>query len=458
MLSQNDTIAAIATAPGEAGIAIVKISGPLSATIIESLCRLGDSASRLDPKSVKVVKVYSPEASRVIDEAVLLWMPGPASYTREDVAEIQCHGGRAAAACILDAALSLGARLAEPGEFTLRACLNGRIDLLQAEAVLDVINAATSESLQIHEEILRGKLSDEVRGWSRLVVRSLMYVEGNLDFSEEEDINFDFADALAPLNEAISAIKAKLHTFVWGSANRVGLAAVLTGAPNTGKSSLLNRFAGEERVIVSPIPGTTRDTVDVWVNADGVPVRFIDTAGIRQSGDSLEMEGVARARRAISSANVILFISDGGRLLTDEEVGEAVGLSGKCNVIPVINKIDLGLEPDDRLGDIFSSDPLRVSAVTGEGIEDLLSAIKVHAGGGAGLSSEAPLTRKRHKICLESALECLIRAKDLLEADGFPEVAASEMHAARSRLGELIGEGAPEDVLNAVFAEFCIGK
>lgn len=458
MLSQNDTIAAIATAPGEAGVAIVKISGPLSGSIIESLCRLAFSASSLDAKSLKIVKVYSPEVNRVIDEAVLLWMPGPASYTREDVAEIQCHGGRAAAACILDAVLALGARLAEPGEFTLRACLNGRIDLLQAEAVLDVINAATSESLQVHEEILSGMLSEEVRGWSGLIVRSLMYVEGNLDFSDEEDITFDFVDALVPLEEAINAIKSKLLTFEWGSANRVGLVAVLTGAPNTGKSSLLNRFAGEERVIVSPLPGTTRDTVDIWVNAGGVPVRFIDTAGIRQSGDCLEMEGVARARRAISSANVILFISDGGRLLTDDEVGEAVGLSGKTNVIPVINKIDLGERPADRLGDIFSTDPHLVSAVTGEGIEHLLSAIKAYAGGGPGLSSEAPLTRKRHKICLESALECLIRAKDILEAEGFPEVAASEMHAARSRLGELIGEGAPEDVLNAVFSEFCIGK
>lgn len=459
MFFEKDTIAAIATAPGEGGVAIVKISGSSARAIVSSLCLDSQGqSSTLESKSINLVGVYTVETRALIDEAILLWMPGPASYTREDVAEIQCHGGRTAAASILAAVLTLGARLAEPGEFTLRAYLNGRVDLLQAEAVLDVINASTSKSLEVHEQILKGGLSAEVKRWSAMIVRSLMFVEAILDFSEEEDIQLDSAESLETLRETIGAIENKLQSYKWGNSNRDGLNVVLTGSPNTGKSSLLNRFAGEDRVIVSPIPGTTRDTVDVWVNANGVPVRFFDTAGIRDSGDAIEMEGVSRARRAISFANVVLFIVDGGRFLSNEESLEAVSLSKKYNVLPVINKIDLGDEPAGCLLNVFGVAPHRVSALTGEGINELLIAISAQAASSSSLGVQAPLTRIRHKECLESALNCLNRAKKILETNSYPEVAASEMHAARRLLGELVGEGAPEDVINAIFSEFCVGK
>ncbi|MEW6487752.1 MAG: tRNA modification GTPase, partial [Thermodesulfobacteriota bacterium] len=302
MRSLDDTIAAIATPAGEGGIAVVRVSGPRAAAVAAALLRRKDgSPPPLDPWSVRLAQVWlpgPPDGRGPLDEALVLWMPGPGSYTRDDVLEIQCHGGPAAARGVLDAVLACGVRLADPGEFTLRAYLNGRLDLLQAEAVLDVVRARTEAALRIHEGLLGGRLSREVQGWQESLTGALALVEAYLDFPDEDVGELDRERVRIAVADLTGALEEKLATFAWGRTSRDGFGVALVGAPNTGKSSLLNRLLEEERAIVSPVPGTTRDTIEAWLNALGVSVRIFDTAGLRGPADSLEAEGVRGARAA----------------------------------------------------------------------------------------------------------------------------------------------------------------
>ncbi|MHB8765485.1 MAG: tRNA modification GTPase, partial [Deferrisomatales bacterium] len=395
----------------------------------------------------------------LLDQVLALWMPGPASYTREDVLEIHCHGGHAAARGVLETVLAAGARLAAPGEFTLRAYLRGRLDLVQAEAVLDVIRARTDEALQAHAGLLAGRLSREVEEWQEALAAPLAYLEAHLDFPDEDLGEPDPARVVNAVEPVARALDAKLGTFAWGRAVRDGFAAVLVGSPNTGKSSLLNRLCGRERAIVSPRPGTTRDTVEVWLDAGGVPVRLVDTAGLRDAGeDEAENEGVRRARAEAEGAGVVVFVCDGSRGLTPEEVAEARALVGRgSRAVSVVNKCDLGTGPAGELERVFGVPPLAVSARSGHGIPELVARLRA-AAWAAGPSPEAPLTRLRHRDSLEAARGGLGRAIGVLASGGYLEVAASELHGARRSLGELLGHGSGEEVLDLVFREFCIGK
>ncbi|GAB4262682.1 MAG: tRNA uridine-5-carboxymethylaminomethyl(34) synthesis GTPase MnmE [Deferrisomatales bacterium] len=459
MHSLDDTIAAIATPPGEGGIAIVRLSGPEAEGIGGRLLRTRAGAGvPMAPRSVSVAFAVDPGSGERLDEVVALWMPGPASYTRQDVLEIQCHGGHAAARAILEAAQTLGARLAGPGEFTLRAFLAGRIDLVQAEAVLDVIRARTEESLRIHHSLLSGHLSTHLESWQERLGRVLVAVEAHLDFPEEEVGEPDGAWVAQELQALGEAMVEKLESYRWGRTARDGFTAALVGSPNTGKSSLLNRLAQEDRAIVSPIPGTTRDLVEAWIDAEGVPVRLVDTAGLRAPGDEVEEEGVRRARRAAGGANLVLFVCDGARPLTEEERREARRLAAAGPALPVVNKRDLGAVPAAEVGELFARLPLEVSARTGAGVPSILSALRKAAWDGASPSAEAPLTRARHRAAVQEALGCVLRARKALEEGVFLELVAAELHGARRHLAELLGWGTPEDVLESIFSEFCIGK
>lgn len=459
MKSLDDTIAAISTAPGEGGIAIVRVSGSAAEPISRALLR--DRAGNvpvLTPWSVRWTSVRHPASGTSLDEALALWMPGPGSYTREDVLEIQCHGGPAASRAVLDAALEQGARLAEPGEFTLRAYLRGRVDLLQAEAVLDLIRARTDEALRVHEGLLGGSLSREVEGWQAGLGQALSLLEAHLDFPEDDLGPLDANRVAAAVGSVAREMEEKLATFTWGRTAREGFTVALLGSPNTGKSSLLNRLLAEDRAIVSPIPGTTRDTIEAWCSALGVPVRLLDTAGLRRASDSVEEEGVRRARAAAEGADLVLFLCDGGRDLDPEEWEEARHLAARVSAVPVVNKSDLGAAPRAALERLFGGAPLRVSALTGEGIPGLLTAIREAAWSGTGPKTEAPLTRARHRRAVEQALAGIRRALGVLAENQYPEVAASELHGVRASLGELLGWGTPEDVLEEIFSQFCIGK
>ncbi len=454
------TIAAVATPPGEGAIAIVRVSGPGARGVARRVLRRPDRTPLpLSPRSALLALAVDHRDETTLDEVLALWMPGPASYTREDVLEIQCHGGHAAARAVLAACIEAGARPARPGEFTLRAFLNGRLDLVQAEAVLDVIRARSEEALRVHEELLGGHLSREVAAWQEALAQPLALLEAQLDFPDEDDVGPLDPGAVIPDLQAVTRqMEEKLSTYAWGRTVREGLTAALVGSPNTGKSSLLNRMLGEDRAIVTESPGTTRDLVEGWTQVGGIPLRLVDTAGLREPGDEAEHEGVRRALGAMERAHCVLLVCDGSRPLTPEEAARARELRGRPGLVPVLNKVDLGRVPREDLARACGREPVEVSALTGLGVPALLDMLGRMAQDGRGPGSEAPLTRERHRALVAEALGCLREAVGVLREGDYPEVAASQIHAARRSLAELLGWGAPEDVLEAIFSRFCIGK
>jgi tRNA modification GTPase len=452
MWSLDDTIAAIVTAPGEGAVAIVRVSGPAAGDVTKQLLEKDSTApdEELEPRRALLRRLRSTDSTEVLDEVLLLWMPGPHSYTREDVVEFQCHGGRAAAQGVLDAVLRCGARLARPGEFTLRAYLRGRIDLVQAEAVADIVLAQTAEALRVHEGLLAGSLSAEVGAWQDGLRGVLVSLETALDFAEEDLDEVDPKSLLAPLEKIAYSMRQKLKTFSWGRISREGFRVAILGAPNVGKSSLLNRLAEEERAIVSPEPGTTRDTVEMRVNVLGVAVQVIDTAGLRETDSVVETMGMERARRASREADLILFVLDATRDVTEEESRELAALAEGAPLLRVINKCDLG--------NPVCEGALAVSAKTGLGIDALLEAIRSQAWSGGPPRGEGALTRLRHREAVADALAAVERAIVALQETSHVDAAASELHGARRHLGALLGRGTAEDVLDRIFADFCIGK
>lgn len=455
--SLDDTIAAIATPPGQGGIAIVRVSGPASLAVAESLLKSTDGAlARLEPRRATLC-VASTRAGERIDEVIAIFMPAPGSYTCEDVLEIQTHGGRIAGNLVLGEALTCGARLAEAGEFTLRAFLKGRIDLVQAEAVADVIGAVSTEAHRVHESLLGGALTREVAAWQEQLGWLLAHLETDLDFPEDDLEPADHSRIADGIDAVLREMDAKLDSFAWGRVAREGFRVAIVGAPNVGKSSLLNRLAGEERAIVSPRPGTTRDTIEIAVNACGAPVCIVDTAGLRAAGDEIEGEGVERAKRAAADADLLLLVTDASRPPDSCETEELRALVACApDVLLVANKCDLAAKGSDLgLGGI---PPVCVSAKTGEGIDSLLGAIRDRALSGAGRGGEGVLTRERHRAFVREARDDLASAAALLREGGATDVAAASLHSARQALRGLLGWGAPEDVLDRIFAEFCIGK
>ena len=455
-----ETIAAIATPPGQGGVAIVRLSGPAAHAIVAGLLRRAHGAP-LEARRVYVGHLVERPGGRALDQVLVFTMRGPHSYTGEDTAEIHCHGGSVLTRRILEVVLAAGARAAEPGEFTRRAFLNGRIDLAQAEAVGELIAARSEAALRLAWSQLDGQLSARVDGLRDAVVSARALCEAAIDFPEDDVPEVEdgrLARELARLRAELEALAA---TFERARVRFEGARVVLAGRPNVGKSSLLNAFAGRERAIVTPVAGTTRDVLEATVTIDGVPVVLTDTAGIRETGDAIERLGVERARAAIAEAACVVAIFDRSAALerADEVVAEAV--AGRP-AVAVLNKKDLpSAIGAAELRRLVGPLPLvEVSALTGDGLAALESAIAALLLGDATApgDDEIVLFRARHWEAVQRAAAELRRAEQALVERTPLDLVAADLAAAAAALGTITGAVTSEDVLDRVFAEFCIGK
>jgi tRNA modification GTPase len=442
-----DTIAAIATAPGRGGIGVVRISGRELADFARALSGREPQARRA------VLSSFLDADGTAIDEGILLYFPGPASFTGEDVIELQGHGGPVVLQLLLERALALGARLAEPGEFTRRAFLNGKLDLAQAESVADLIEASTAAAARSAVRSLSGRFSEEIRRIVDRLIDLRMLVEATLDFPEEEIDFLERARAMPRLAELRAQLEGLLDRARQGALLRSGLNVVLVGEPNVGKSSLLNQLAGEERAIVTDIAGTTRDAVRETIQIEGIPLHIIDTAGLRETLDTVERIGIERTWREIQRADVILRLVDAA--------GEGLGAAATIDAqlppgverIDVINKIDLCARAPERR-EHQGQVSLYISAKQGAGVDlvrrELLRVAGWHAHG-----EDVILARERHLLALRRALSHVSAAESQL---GALELFAEELRLAQEALGEITGEFSADDLLGVIFSRFCIGK
>ncbi len=442
-MSTADTIAAVATAPGRGGVGIVRVSGPLAPKIAQAL------TGRQLPSRSAVFGGFRDHDGAVIDRGIAIRFEGPHSFTGEHVLELQGHGGPVVLDMLLERVLSLGARRAGPGEFTQRAFVNGKIDLAQAEAVLDLVNSATRQAARGALRSLAGEFSNHVQAIAQQVLELRVFCEGAIDFPED-DIDFlsesDVGDRLDAALERLSALRAQARQ---GALLQDGLNVVIAGAPNVGKSSLLNRLSGEDRAIVTNVPGTTRDTLDADFDLDGMPVRVVDTAGLRTTTDAVEAEGVSRARRAVATADVVLWVVD-DRDASNGSVGEKARTAAAVSII-ARNKADLSGRPTGRL----APGVVRMCALSGEGIDALAAEIKHAAGYRAG---EGVFTaRARHLEALAAADDALAAARARL-AGNQGELVAEDLREAHDHLGAIVGRVFADDLLGEIFASFCIGK
>jgi tRNA modification GTPase len=444
---RDDTIAAIATPPGQGGIGIVRVSGAKAREIGERVFR-----GRLRDRGAVFGQVWDRETGYVVDEALGLLMLAPRTYTREDTLELQAHGGTAVLQRILGLTLREGARAAEPGEFTLRAFMNGRLDLAQAEAVLDVIEAQTDTALRLAVDGLGGRLSTTIRAVRSKLLDLLAYLSARADFPDED---VPVGDVQPVLTDAIATIDALLATADYGMVHRQGIHVTIAGSPNAGKSSLMNRLLREDRAIVTSIPGTTRDTVSEGLNLGGVPIVLTDTAGLWTTVDNVEILGMERSRQEITKCDLLLIVLENGRPLNQEECTLLHETAAKPRVI-VLNKIDLGTLKEPNLIDL----PLiQVSALTGEKLPELEQSIVAAITHGTIISSDTPtVTNARHKSALEGARDSLTHAQKALDSSLPEDFACSDVRAAVAALGEITGETITDELLDSIFRNFCIGK
>ncbi|HZR68730.1 MAG TPA: tRNA uridine-5-carboxymethylaminomethyl(34) synthesis GTPase MnmE [Burkholderiales bacterium] len=447
MSADIDVIAAVATAQGRAGIGIVRVSGRSLEPFVAAL--LG----RLPPPRSAVRAVFRGADGRPIDEGLALYFAAPSSYTGEDVLELHGHGGPVVLRMLLRRCIELGARLAEPGEFTRRAFLNDKLDLAQAEAVADVIDAATETAARCALRSLRGEFSQLIHGFADQLLELRALVEATLDFPEEDIDAEHRLQAHARLGRLREQLRRALEQARRGSVLRAGLQVVLAGQPNVGKSSLLNKLAGEDVAIVTEIPGTTRDAVRQTIQVEGVPMNIIDTAGLRDTSDTVERFGIARAWDAIERADVLLLVVDARTGVTPEDERIRDRLPRNLARIVVFNKIDLcGVAAASE--DAEDARRIRLSAKTGEGV-DLLRAAMVSIAGWQATNEDIFMARERHVVCLERAAEALERAAG---AAARLELFAEELRIAQQALDAITGETTPDDVLGEIFSRFCIGK
>jgi tRNA modification GTPase len=458
---EEETIAAISTPFGVSGIGIVRLSGSLAEPIAKRLFKPKTEPFQFIPHHVHFGEVIDPQNGHLIDEVLMVLMKGPKSYTREDILEIHCHGGYLVLQKVLELVLEQGARMAHPGEFTKRAFLNGRIDLTQAEAVIDLISAKTMASLKIANQQLRGIFFHELNSLKEGLIELLTLVEAHIDFPEEEIEPISLEGMKKSLNEMIQRVDGWIDSFQEGRIFREGISCAIVGKTNVGKSSLLNVLLKEERAIVTPIPGTTRDVIEEILNISGIPIRLIDTAGLRKTTDSIEQEGVKRAKERIADSDLILLMVDGSRPIDTDDL-EIFREVEEMKKVLIMNKMDLPFKiSPEEITNRFHGDPIvSISALKNEGIEDLKKAIftlLIHRKVGA-TPEYLIITNVRHKRALVEIRENLLNAvKDIEEGTSF-EFLAFEIRSALEALGELIGETATEDVLKRIFDQFCIGK
>jgi tRNA modification GTPase len=458
--SFGDTIAAISTPLGMGGIGIVRISGPQAQAIAGQVFRRREGQGPLLSHRFYLGEIIRPGDRVVLDEVLLVFMRQPKTYTREDVVEIQCHSGALVLQEILEAVLQSGARLADPGEFTKRAFLNGRIDLTQAEAVIDLIQSKTRRSLELANRQRSGRLAAEVGRMKERLLSLLASLEASIDFPEEEVPESPRQEVAGQLQDVRDNLVALLRTYEEGRVYREGIAAVIVGRPNVGKSSLLNSLLREERAIVTAIPGTTRDVIEETVNIEGIPLRIMDTAGLRPAQDAIEEEGVRRTRERLAQADLSIWVVDGSEPLTSEDLEILMQVRNKNTVI-AINKNDLPqlFSPEDLQGKIPEASFISISALFGSGIESLKKAIcTVVLNGRLESSSELILSNLRHKRAVEVAQEALSQALASLAANLSWEFIILDLRRALEALGEIVGETTSEEILDRIFSQFCIGK
>jgi tRNA modification GTPase len=454
----DDTIAAIATPLGEGGLAVIRLSG-VQALAVADRCFAPAGAASAKPSQAATHSIHFGHVVRDgqhVDEVLLAVMRAPRTFTREDVVEITCHGGILAAKMVLDAVLASGARLAEPGEFTRRAFLNGRIDLAQAEAVADLIHSRTELALRAANEQLAGKLSRRINELRDQMLETLAHVEAHIDFPEE-DIAPDTRSALiARLEHGVAFMDELLRTAREGQILRRGIRAAIIGRPNAGKSSLLNQLLGRDRAIVSAIPGTTRDTIEETASIRGLPLVFIDTAGLREARDEIEAEGVRRSHQSLQQAELILHVFDAAEPLTPADAHYLAEFSGKKRIL-VRNKIDLPARLQLPRG--LAAPVVEVSCLTGQGTEALKDAIKELVWSGE-IKAEMleVMINSRHQDALHRARTATLRAVESLRADAPLELGALDLRMAVNAAGEIVGKTATEDLLDVIFSHFCIGK
>lgn len=456
---EDDTITAISTPLGEGGIGIVRLSGINALQIIDSLfiSPKGKTIPQAKSHSIMYGEIHDAETGNVIDEVLVSVMRAPDTYTREDVVEVNCHGGMLPLRKVLESVLKKGARLAMPGEFTQRAFMNGRIDLVQAEAVIDVIRSKTDESRRIALEQLSGGLSEEITDIRDSLTGICAHIEAFLDFPEDE-IEPETEETLLDRSGILYKRLDKLvGTYEDGRFYREGLSVAIVGRPNVGKSSLLNALLEKDRAIVTDVPGTTRDVIEEYLNINGLPVRIIDTAGIRESHDAPEQEGVRRSLRAIDDADLVISVFDGSTGLHEEDKEVIRRMNGK-NTIMVINKSDLAVVVSDK--DLSSGYPVvRLSAKEGEGIDALKDTVTEQTlKGGREHREGVILTNMRHKVSIERARDAVRRGRERLKEHGPLEIVAIEFRDALQGLGEVVGVVTTDDILNKIFSDFCIGK
>jgi len=462
MFSLDDTIVAISTPIGEGGIGIVRLTGPDAAGILRQLFVPGsqESRSNLEPRKLHYGHVRDGATGETVDEVLAAYMPAPRTFTRQDVVEINGHGGIVALRRILGLCLRQGARLAEPGEFTARAFLNGRLDLAQAEAVLEIVRAKTETSLQAAVGQLAGHLSERVQAVRAVLVEALAYLEASIDFFEDEIPERDIGPVLEGARADLAGLLAGADR---GIIYREGVRAAIVGRPNVGKSSLLNRLLRTSRAIVTDIPGTTRDTLEETLNLAGIPVVLVDTAGITSKAqDPVEQIGVERSRAALARADLALLVVDASQPLADADRSIAALVDGKPAIV-ILNKIDL-LEEHQRaaLASPFLNIPspwVPLSALTAEGLEDLEEAIVETVFSGQVTAAETPLVASpRHKAALNRALDHVEAAREAYRSGELADLVAIDLAAAVNALGEITGQTASEDLLDTIFGNFCVGK
>lgn len=446
-MSASDIIAAIATAPGRGGIGVVRISGPGLAALGQKI--MGKMPA---PRRATLADFHDSHGA-AIDQGVALFFPAPHSYTGEDVLELQGHGGPVVLQLLLKRCLELGARTAEPGEFTKRAFLNDKLDLAQAESVVDLIDATTEQAARCAVRSLQGAFSEQIHALTQSLIELRALVEATLDFPEEEIDFLQQSDAAARLLELRRRLQEVLRAAQQGSLLREGVHIVLAGQPNVGKSSLLNRMAGEDLAIVTDIPGTTRDAIRQILDIEGMPAHIIDTAGLRDSSDPVETIGIARTWAAIEKADMVLLLMDATRGETAEDREIQKRLPARLPRLRVMNKIDL-VQPASGAGAHGPGATIRLSTKTGEGIDQLRQAIRETAGW-QGAEEGLYMARERHLQALRRAGECLERAAT---HGRNPELFAEELRLAQDALAAITGEFSADDLLGEIFSRFCIGK
>jgi len=450
------TIFALSSGRPPAAIAVVRVSGPQAGAALKAL--IGRVP---EPRQAALVRVRDRQSGEAIDEALALWFPGPGSETGEDVAELQLHGGQAVIAGVLEALGRIeGCRLAEPGEFTRRAFENGKLDLTEVEGLADLIAAETQVQRRQAFRQLKGLIGDRAEDWRRRLVEALALVEARIDFSDEADVP---ENLVGPALHAARQLRDEIAAILAGSGRgerlREGLVVAIAGPPNAGKSTLLNRLARREAAIVSPYPGTTRDVIEVHLDLAGYPVTLLDTAGIRESSDPVEQEGVRRARARAAAADLILWV-------TDASAAGAVGAVESDRLsLPEVwwlqNKIDLMTQSAHSRSESADKEwvnrSFTISAATGAGMDELVAALAAYAQQFFSITESAFITRGRHRRALEETVASLDRALSA-KVSRREELIAEEMRAAATTLGRLTGRVDVEDILDVIFRDFCIGK